>query len=95
MEIANELAWHYSHAATVGGAAEAVRWERIAAEKACRSFAYHDAVHHLRRALASVRKVLRDDELEYEVLSELVAAAHQSGDAETASVAERRMATLH
>jgi hypothetical protein len=42
-----------------------------------------------------VRKVLRDDELEYEVLSELVAAAHQSGDAETASVAERRMATLH
>ena len=94
MEIANELAWHYSHAATVGGAADAVRWERVAAERACRSFAYQDAVHHLRRALASVRKVLRDDALEHEVLSELATAAHAAGDTHTAAVAEQRMKSL-
>jgi hypothetical protein len=94
MEIANELAWHYSHASTVGGAADAVRWERVAAEKACRSLAYQDAVHHLRRALASVRKVLRDEALEHEVLSELATAALAAGDTHTASVAEQRMESL-
>jgi DNA-binding SARP family transcriptional activator len=94
VEIANELAWHYTNAATVGGAEAAVHWERIAAGRATSSLAHTDAVHHLRRALATVRKVLRDDDLEREVLEELAASAVLAGDRETAARAERRIAAL-
>ncbi|HEX6658827.1 MAG TPA: hypothetical protein VF065_12130 [Ilumatobacter sp.] len=93
-EIASELAWHYTNAATVGGAEEAVHWERTAARSAIASLAHTDAVHHLRRALATVRRVLRDDETERQVLGELAMAARLAGDEDTASLAERRMAAL-
>jgi hypothetical protein len=94
VEIAPELAWHFTHAATVGGAEEAVHWERIAARGAVASLAHADAVHHLRRALATVRRILRDDALEREVLGELVAAARLADDHDTAATAERRIAAL-
>jgi DNA-binding SARP family transcriptional activator len=93
-EIAAELAWHYTNAATIGGAEAAVRWERVAARRALQALAPADAVHHLRRALASVRRVLRDEALECEVLRELTAAALQAGDHDTATTADRRLVAL-
>jgi DNA-binding SARP family transcriptional activator len=89
-EIADELAWHYTNAANVGGGADAVRWERVAAARALANGAPDAALHHLRRALATTRRVLRDDALEHELLLDIADAARRSGDTMIASTAERR-----
>jgi hypothetical protein len=62
----------------------------VAAARALANGAPDAALHHLRRALATTRRVLRDDALEHELLLDIADAARRSGDTMIASTAERR-----
>jgi predicted ATPase len=91
---APELAAHFAQAASVGGAAAAVHWSRVASDRAVESLAPADAVRHLRRALFVARRELRDPALECDLLLDLAGAARLAADQPTAARAAERAAHI-
>jgi transcriptional regulator with XRE-family HTH domain/tetratricopeptide (TPR) repeat protein len=76
-----ELAHHYGAAASVGSAEKAVRYERLAAERALAEVAAEVAVRHLRRALQLADRFgPRDQGLRCELLLELADAHDRAGE---------------
>ena len=76
-----ELAHHFGAAASVGSAAKAVRYERLAAQRALAEVAAEVAVRHLRRALQLLDRFgPRDGELRGELLLELAGAHDRAGE---------------
>ncbi|MGH3250603.1 MAG: ATP-binding protein [Trebonia sp.] len=78
---AAELAHHFGAAASIGSAAKAVSYERLAGERALAEVAAEVAVRHLRRALRLVDRFgPRDQSLRCELLLELAGAHDRAGE---------------
>jgi transcriptional regulator with XRE-family HTH domain len=76
-----ELAHHFGAAASIGSAEKAVRYERLAGERALAEVAAEVAVRHLRRALQLVDRFgPRDQALRCELLLELAGAHDRAGE---------------
>ncbi len=76
-----ELAHHFGAAASIGAAEKAVRYERLAAERALGEVAAEVAVRHLRRALQLADRFgPRDQALRCELLLELADAHDRAGE---------------
>jgi transcriptional regulator with XRE-family HTH domain/tetratricopeptide (TPR) repeat protein len=78
---AAELAHHFGTAASVGSASKAVKYERLAGERALAEVAAEVAVRHLRRALQLLDRFgPRDQALRCELLLELAGAHDRAGE---------------
>ena len=76
-----ELAHHFGAAASVGAAAKAIRYERLAAERALGEVAAEVAVGHLKQALQLLDRFgPRDQTLRCELLLELADAHDRAGE---------------
>jgi len=76
-----ELAHHFGAAASVGGAAKAIRYERLAAERALGEVAAEVAVGHLKQALQLLDRFgPRDQTLRCELLLDLASAHDRAGE---------------
>lgn len=76
-----ELAHHFGAAASIGAAEKAIRYERLAAERALGEVAAEVAVGHLRRALQLLDRFgPRDEALRCELLLELAGAHDRAGE---------------
>jgi transcriptional regulator with XRE-family HTH domain/tetratricopeptide (TPR) repeat protein len=76
-----ELAHHFGAAASIGSAEKAVRYERLAAERALAEVAAEVAVRHLRKALQLLDRFgPRDQALRCELLLELASAHDRAGE---------------
>jgi transcriptional regulator with XRE-family HTH domain len=78
---AAELAHHFGAAASIGSASKAVKYERLAGERALAEVAAEVAVRHLRRALQLLGRFgPRDQALRCELLLELAGAHDRAGE---------------
>jgi transcriptional regulator with XRE-family HTH domain/tetratricopeptide (TPR) repeat protein len=76
-----ELAHHFGAAASIGSAEKAVRYERLAAQRALAEVAAEVAVRHLRRGLQLLDRFgPRDQALRCELLLELAGAHDRAGE---------------
>ena len=76
-----ELAHHFGAAASVGAAGKAIRYERLAAERALGEVAAEVAVGHLKQALQLLDRFgPRDQTLRCELLLELAGAHDRAGE---------------
>jgi transcriptional regulator with XRE-family HTH domain/tetratricopeptide (TPR) repeat protein len=76
-----ELAHHFGAAASIGSAGKAVRYERLAGERALGEVAAEVAVGHLRKALQLLDRFgPRDQALRCELLLELAGAHDRAGE---------------
>ena len=76
-----ELAHHFAAAASIGSAEKAVRYQRLAAERALAEVAAEVAVRHLRKALQLIDRFgPRDPALRCELLLELAGAHDRAGE---------------
>jgi hypothetical protein len=76
-----ELAHHFGAAASIGSAGKAVRYERLAGERALGEVAAEVAVPHLRRALQLLDRFgPRDQALRCELLLDLAGAHDRAGE---------------
>ena len=76
-----ELAHHFGAAASIGSAGEAVRYERLAGERALGEVAAEVAVRHLRKALQLLDRFgPRDQALRCELLLDLAGAHDRAGE---------------
>jgi transcriptional regulator with XRE-family HTH domain len=76
-----ELAHHFGAAASVGGAEKAIRYERLAAERALGEVAAEVAVGHLKQALQLLDRFgPRDQTLRCELLLDLASAHDRAGE---------------
>ncbi|HXT94002.1 MAG TPA: AAA family ATPase [Trebonia sp.] len=76
-----ELAHHFGAAASVGGAEKAIRYERLAAERALGEVAAEVAVGHLKQALQLLDRFgPRDQTLRCELLLDLAGAHDRAGE---------------
>jgi transcriptional regulator with XRE-family HTH domain len=76
-----ELAHHFGAAASIGSAEKAVRYERLAGERALAEVAAEVAVRHLRKALQLLDRFgPRDQALRCELLLELAGAHDRAGE---------------
>ena len=78
---AAELAHHFGVAASIGSASKAVKYERLAGERALAEVAAEVAVRHLRKALQLLDRFgPRDQALRCELLLELAGAHDRAGE---------------
>jgi transcriptional regulator with XRE-family HTH domain len=76
-----ELAHHFGAAASIGSAEKAIRYERLAAERALGEVAAEVAVQHLRKALQTLDRFgPRDQALRCELVLELAGAHDRAGE---------------
>jgi transcriptional regulator with XRE-family HTH domain/tetratricopeptide (TPR) repeat protein len=76
-----ELAHHFGAAASIGSAGKAVRYERLAGQRALAEVAAEVAVRHLRKALQLLDRFgPRDQALRCELLLELAGAHDRAGE---------------
>jgi class 3 adenylate cyclase/tetratricopeptide (TPR) repeat protein len=79
---ADDLALHYSFSPTPDGAARAVRYGAVAAERASDRFAHGEAVLHYQRAIRSLprARLAERDQVHCRLIVDLGIAQHRAGD---------------
>jgi class 3 adenylate cyclase/tetratricopeptide (TPR) repeat protein len=80
LDLVEELAEHWVAAGDAGDASKALRYTRLAAQRASDQLAYDEAAALLLRALKIVRDSPVNEPLEAELLEELGAAQQRAGD---------------